>query len=135
MTIGLLIAILALLKKCSSLKRYFFYSNHHHAVVITMIRSKGTIQIKFLPQRTCVGCGVRRPKTKLLRIVKCKDSTFEIDRKALLPGRGAYVCYSSRCAQLAKKNRSLNRSFRCEVPLLLYEQIVEFIDNLNQENT
>jgi predicted RNA-binding protein YlxR (DUF448 family) len=50
-----------------------------------------------VPSRTCVTCGIKKPKNALLRIVLNKDGETEIDNNLNLPGRGAYVCKSKSC--------------------------------------
>ena len=35
--------------------------------------------MKKIPERTCTGCGISKPKNELLRIVKDKENNITID--------------------------------------------------------
>jgi predicted RNA-binding protein YlxR (DUF448 family) len=62
------------------------------------------------PQRRCIGCGVSRDKGALTRLA-LDSGRVVIDRRATLPGRGAYVCGPA-CAELAVRRRAFGRAFR-----------------------
>ena len=51
------------------------------------------------PIRMCLMCGERRPKDKMLRIVRTPDGAVRLDEGARINGRGCYIC-----AELAKFN-------------------------------
>ena len=42
--------------------------------------------------RTCVACGVKAPKSDLLRVVGTAEGQPSVDIKGRSDGRGAYVC-------------------------------------------
>ncbi|MBX5482019.1 MAG: YlxR family protein [Myxococcaceae bacterium] len=63
------------------------------------------------PERTCVGCGAKKPKSALVRVVVGPDGQVMVDRKGVLPGRGAYLC-SSACLKGALKRKAFARAFR-----------------------
>ncbi|MBQ9785917.1 MAG: YlxR family protein, partial [Clostridia bacterium] len=43
---------------------------------------------------------------------------------------GAYICNSPECLEKIKKQKVLNRAFKCEIPLSVCEKICEeLIDN------
>ena len=69
---------------------------------------------KALPLRKCVACGNMVPKNELFRLVKT-ESGISVDLTYKAQGRGAYVCRSSECIQLAQKKKAFNRSLRCPV--------------------
>lgn len=48
--------------------------------------------MKKLPLRTCVGCGLIRPKRELVRMVVTDDGMLQIDPTGKAKGRGAYLC-------------------------------------------
>ncbi len=87
--------------------------------------AKGTA-IKQIEMRRCVACRQVRHKSELLRFVKASD-TISIDVTGKAPGRGAYVCKSSECAELIKKRRNLDRVFKVKVPNELYDMIKETV--------
>ncbi|WNI18345.1 YlxR family protein [Actinacidiphila sp. ITFR-21] len=63
------------------------------------------------PERTCVGCRQRAPKTDLLRVVVSGDTCVP-DLRGTLPGRGAYLHPDLVCLDLAVRRRAFARSFR-----------------------
>jgi predicted RNA-binding protein YlxR (DUF448 family) len=77
-----------------------------------------------VPQRRCIGCGRVRPKQELLRLAAKADRAVA-DPQSRLPGRGAYLCQDSDCAQKAQARGSASRALRRAVTLDL--QTVESI--------
>lgn len=80
--------------------------------------------LNHIPIRTCVGCGTRKRKQELVRIVRDLHGSIAYDPSGKAPGRGAYLCPNISCARLAKKNRALDRSFRQKVADSVYEDII-----------
>ena len=68
--------------------------------------------MKKTPERSCVGCGMRREKKDLLRVVMGDDGMLIPDESGKLPGRGAYLCKDPACVELAEKKRAFYRAFR-----------------------
>ena len=64
------------------------------------------------PERTCVGCWIKRPKRELLRIARTSDGRVEVDSGGKAPGRGAYLCRDLACAAKAAKKGTLARVLR-----------------------
>jgi predicted RNA-binding protein YlxR (DUF448 family) len=72
------------------------------------------------PVRTCVGCRRQAAKSDLLRVVAVQSPTgviVEADRRALRPGRGAYLHPDRACLDLALRRRALPRALRVPGPL------------------
>lgn len=63
------------------------------------------------PERTCLGCGAKRPKRELVRLCLSSEGELQWDRTQRAPGRGAYLCGRG-CLAAATKRRSLARAFR-----------------------
>ena len=82
--------------------------------------------------RICVGCRGAKPKNELLRIVKSKNNQIEIDLNQDKPGRGAYVCPTIECAELAAQKRGFNWSFRCDVPKSFYQELIQQVNKIEQ---
>lgn len=80
------------------------------------------------PIRTCIGCGQRKEKNQLLRIVRTPDNEVEIDAEAVKPGRGAYVCYDKACFLKAIKRKAIQRSLKVSDPPGFLEKLNEFLD-------
>ncbi len=57
------------------------------------------------PVRTCTGCGSRRNKKDMIRIVADPSGSIIADLKGKLPGRGGYLCPDSGCVEKAAKGR------------------------------
>lgn len=64
------------------------------------------------PERSCVGCRIKRPKRELLRIVRTGDRRIEVDPEGKAPGRGAYVCRDRGCVARAFRKEALGRALR-----------------------
>ena len=54
--------------------------------------------------RTCLGCGVKVSKLKLVRFVWLNDM-LDIDPEYVKKGRGVYCCRSQECFQKLLKNK------------------------------
>ena len=66
--------------------------------------------------RTCLGCGQKSLKEKLVRIVTV-DGALMVDEGGRLPGRGAYLCPEAACINsLRKKKGRLSYALRVSVP-------------------
>lgn len=78
---------------------------------------------KKTPQRKCVVCNTHKDKKELLRIVKSKEGLVSLDLTGKMNGRGAYICKSLECLELAKKRRSLNNSLKANVSEEIYQEI------------
>ena len=63
------------------------------------------------PERTCIGCGTRRPRGELRRLCLSSEGELRWDRDRRAPGRGAYLCGAG-CLTAAVKRKSLGRAFR-----------------------
>ncbi|HDZ86889.1 hypothetical protein LCGC14_0649100 [marine sediment metagenome] len=68
--------------------------------------------LKKEPIRTCVGCRQKKPKTKLVRIVK-EHKEVIIDDTGKKSGRGAYICLNEKCIEQALRSDSLSRALKC----------------------
>lgn len=69
-----------------------------------------------LPQRSCVACRTPRPKRDLVRVVRSPQGTVVVDPTGRLPGRGAYLCTSAECWDLARRKRSLEQALGVAIP-------------------
>ena len=76
---------------------------------------KRTLGPRYVPQRTCIACRTERAKPELVRLVRApRDPTgagaspwqIQWDSTGKKAGRGAYLCRSPQCWNVAlKKNR------------------------------
>ncbi len=59
-----------------------------------------------IPERTCIICKAKNEKSKLFRLVKVKDTFYELDKEQKKQSRAVYVCKSLNClGKLAKHNK------------------------------
>ena len=73
-------------------------------------------KVKKLPERQCLGCNTRRPKTELLRVVRAPDGTVSLDFTGKKSGRGAYICKNAACLKQARRTQRLSRNLECVIP-------------------
>lgn len=78
-----------------------------------------------IPQRKCIGCGEMKDKRELLRVVKPKEGEIFIDPIGKANGRGAYICKTGDCFEKTKKQRRLEKSFKCSISSDVYSMIEE----------
>ncbi len=78
--------------------------------------------------RKCVACRESKQQNEMLRIARI-DNEFLIDEKNKLGGRGAYVCRDQACINLTIKKRLLNKSFKTNLDVQIYEKLGEYEQN------
>ena len=83
-----------------------------------------------MPVRMCVGCQEMKNKKEMIRVIKTPEGTFILDATGKKNGRGAYVCPSEECLQLARKNKGLERSFKQAIPAEVYESLEKEMEAL-----
>ncbi len=84
-------------------------------------------QTREEPLRMCVVCREMHDKDSLHKIVKSKEGVFVVNPTGRAQGRGAYICKKESCLSLVLKKRLLNKSFKQEVPMEIYDTIAELI--------
>lgn len=71
---------------------------------------------KHIPQRTCIACRRSDAKRTLIRLVRTPEGRVEVDPTGKRAGRGAYLCTSRSCWELALKRQGmLGRALRTEL--------------------
>lgn len=86
---------------------------------------KNGMHVKKIPMRQCTGCNERREKKELIRIIRTPEEEIVVDFTGKKNGRGAYICNSVECLQLAKKKKSLERSLKTTIPEEVYQELEE----------
>ena len=84
--------------------------------------------MKKLPQRTCMGCNVKKDKKELIRIVKNSNGEINIDHTGKMEGRGTYICKNEECLNKVIKNKRINKVFEKEITNEFYEKIRTYIN-------
>ncbi|MCL2546025.1 MAG: YlxR family protein [Oscillospiraceae bacterium] len=81
--------------------------------------------VPHTPIRHCIACRKGLPKGKLLRIARLPDNFIALDSNGKAQGRGAYVCPATVCVQKAQKSRALERQFKRQIDIAVYENLME----------
>ena len=81
--------------------------------------------IKRIPQRKCLGCGVSKNKSDLIRVVRSPENELSIDLKGKKSGRGAYICKDEECLKKAVKAKRFDRSFEMKVSEEIFENLLK----------
>ncbi|MDC7954727.1 DUF448 domain-containing protein [Fusobacterium simiae] len=59
-----------------------------------------------IPERSCIICRSKKEKSKLFRLAKIKETSYEFDKEQKKQTRAIYVCKSLNClGKLAKHNK------------------------------
>ena len=88
---------------------------------------------KKIPLRQCVGCGEMKGKKDMMRVLKTAENEICLDVTGKKNGRGAYVCRSRECLQMARKNKGLERSFKMSIPNEVYDTLEREFEKLEAE--
>ncbi len=78
---------------------------------------------KKIPVRQCIGCGEKKSKKDLIRVVKTPENEFCLDTTGRMNGRGAYLCGDVQCLLKARKSHALERSFGMQIPGEVYDKL------------
>ena len=79
--------------------------------------------MKRQPQRTCMGCNVKKDKKEFIRIVKNKEGQISIDRTGKAQGRGAYICDNIECLEKVIKSKRIEKIFDMKISEEIYENL------------
>jgi len=83
---------------------------------------------KHIPLRTCIGCGEKKPKRELLRIVRTEDNSISYDPTGKASGRGTYICPKKECLELAIKKKAFSYALKCEISRESLERLKEELE-------
>ncbi len=70
---------------------------------------------RHVPQRTCVGCRTTAAKRGFVRVVRGGEGQVTVDPTGKANGRGAYLCASRGCWEVALKRGRLAQSLRVTI--------------------
>ena len=88
---------------------------------------------KKIPMRQCVGCGSMKTKKEMMRVLKTAEEGIILDTTGKKNGRGAYLCVSMECVQMARKNKGLERSFKMSIPNEVYDNLEKEFGEVDTE--
>ena len=88
---------------------------------------KQPLKPKKFPERKCIGCGEKRKKTELIRIVRSPEGEISLDFTGKKPGRGAYLCRNVACFRAARKAHRIETNLNpgTSVPDSVYDALEE----------
>ena len=78
--------------------------------------------------RKWVACRLNKQQSEMLRIARINNQ-YVIDDTKKLGGRGAYVCFNNKCIELTIKKRLLNKAFKTNLDIQIYEKLGEYEQN------
>lgn len=84
---------------------------------------------KKIPERQCMGCGERFPKSTLIRVVRSPEGDISLDLTGKKSGRGAYICKNAACLSKAKKTKRIERTLECTIPDDVYAKMEEELNS------
>ena len=76
-----------------------------------------------IPIRQCLGCNEHKPKAEMIRVVRSPEGEISLDTKGKKSGRGAYVCFSVKCLNKARKSKRIDRALDCTIPEEVYDEM------------
>ena len=76
---------------------------------------------KKIPLRQCLGCNEHKPKKELLRVVRTPEGEIVLDFTGKKSGRGAYICYNSKCLKKARKTKRIDANLGVDIPEDIYD--------------
>lgn len=88
---------------------------------------------KKIPLRQCLGCREMVPKNQLIRIVRDGSGDFAVDLTGKANGRGAYICKSAECLNMAVKSKALERAFKVSIPDEVYKDLDKELQNIEKQ--
>ncbi len=85
-------------------------------------------QQKKIPERKCVGCGEKKEKRELIRVVRSPEGEVSIDLTGKKAGRGAYICHDAACLKKALKARRIETALEVTLPEDAKEALIKELD-------
>jgi len=92
------------------------------------------VKNKKIPLRKCVSCQEMKPKKELTRIVRTPEKEVIVDLTGKKSGRGAYLCLSYDCIQMAKKRKNLEKTLEVKIGEEIYQQLLLELEKQNEHN-
>jgi predicted RNA-binding protein YlxR (DUF448 family) len=73
-------------------------------------------RVRHIPQRLCVACRQMRQKRDLIRVVRTPAGEVRVDPTGKAAGRGAYVCPTGDCVEMAVRERRFEYALDAALP-------------------
>jgi predicted RNA-binding protein YlxR (DUF448 family) len=91
-----------------------------------LTKKRNTSPVRHIPQRSCIACGVVKPKRELVRLVKVPGGGVEVDPSGRKAGRGAYLCPAADCWQSGLEKRRLDYVLRTSLSEENRQQLIRY---------
>jgi predicted RNA-binding protein YlxR (DUF448 family) len=95
-------------------------------------QTKKSSRPRHVPQRTCIGCRMVKPKRQLIRVVRVEDGVVEVDPTGKKSGRGTYLCKQRSCWEAALRKERLDRALKTRVAAECREGLASYAETLPQ---
>jgi uncharacterized protein len=82
----------------------------------------------YRPRRTCLGCGAREDKCRLIRLRAGAQGELIVDDSGA--GRGGYLHAALECWEKFRRRKSVYRAFHVEIGKSAKEKLVEALEKL-----
>ena len=89
---------------------------------------------KYMPVRTCIGCGKKGAKNEFIRIAKTKDGIVFVNAGKDVFGRSAYICSDEKCVLKAVKKNRILRTLRISDGGGIYQKLLKIIGDKNGQD-
>jgi uncharacterized protein len=76
---------------------------------MTMVTVTG--KEKHIPERVCIVCKKKSTKNELIRLVKTRKGTVEVEDNGILWGKGIYICNNEECVKGFFKGKFFKKNF------------------------
>ncbi len=80
------------------------------------MKNKGP-KTKHVPMRTCIGTGLKKPKSEMIRLLRTDNGEVKIDLKGKERGRGANLDMTLEAFDMAVKKGAIDRALKLEKKL------------------
>ena len=97
-------------------------------------QTKTSSRPRHVPQRTCLGCRMVKPKRQLIRVVRVEDGVVEVDPTGKKSGRGTYLCEQKSCWEAALKKERLDRALKTKVAAECRRGLALYAETLPQSS-
>ena len=94
--------------------------------VFTKKRRKAA-PVKKGSERTCIACRSISTRGELIRFVVDPEGGIWVDPYLKAPGRGAHMCYSPKCFDIALKKKAFQRAFKRQLQAISHEELFKQI--------
>ena len=86
---------------------------------------------KHVPERSCVACRRKSAKGDFVRVARTAAGEVVAPAEAKTPGRGAYLCRTAACVELALRKGALARALHGAIDDETAGQLRRVVSNLS----